>query len=102
MLTTAELNNKLNELTIEYRKVVDTGNTAEILRWVLSTAEFIREMYEEAISAKGMTENEREAFTLANCASDLNRKTIKALLIDRLAREAASAKKPSKNDNTGA
>ena len=60
MLTTAELNNKLNELTIEYRKVVDTGNTAEILRWVLSTAEFIREMYEEAISAKGMTENERE------------------------------------------
>ena len=99
MLTTAELNNKLNELTIEYRKVVDTGNTAEILRWVLSTAEFIREMYEEA---KGMTENEREAFTLANCASDLNRKTIKALLIDRLAREAASAKKPSKNDNKGA
>ena len=76
MLTTAELNNKLNELTIEYRKVVDTG--------------------------KGMTENEREAFTLANCASDLNRKTIKALLIDRLAREAASAKKPSKNDNKGA
>ena len=56
----------------------------------------------EAISAKGMTENEREAFTLANCASDLNRKTIKALLIDRLAREAASAKKPSKNDNKGA
>ena len=49
-----------------------------------------------------MTENEREAFTLANCASDLNRKTIKALLIDRLAREAASAKKPSKNDNKGA
>ena len=54
MLTTAELNNKLNELTIEYRKVVDTGNTAEILRWVLSTAEFIREMYEEAISAKNV------------------------------------------------
>ena len=53
MLTTAELNNKLGELTIEYRKVVDTGNTTEILRWVLSTAEFIREMYEEAISVRG-------------------------------------------------
>ena len=36
-----------------------------------------------------MTANEREAFTLANCASDLNRKTIKALLIDRLSQEAA-------------
>lgn len=94
MLTTAELNNKLNELAIEYRKVVDSENTTEILRWVLSTAEFIREMYEEAISVKGMTANEREAFTLANCASDLNRKTIKALLIDRLSQEAA--KKGSK------
>ena len=89
MLTTAELNNKLNELAIEYRKVVDSENATEILRWVLSTAEFIREMYEEAISVKGMTANEREAFTLANCASDLNRKTIKALLIDRLSQEAA-------------
>ena len=54
MLTTSELNNKLNELTIEYRKIVDTGNATEILRWVLSTAEFIREMYEEAISAKNV------------------------------------------------
>lgn len=44
MLTTSELNNKLNELTIEYRKVVDTGNATEILRWVLSTAEFIRDV----------------------------------------------------------
>ena len=43
-----------------------------------------------------------EVSAAANCASDLNRKTIKALLIDRLAREAASAKKPSKNDNKGA
>ena len=93
MLTTAELNNKLNELAIEYRKVVDSENATEILRWVLSTAEFIREMYEEAISVKGMTENEREAFTLANCASDLNRKTIKALLIDRLARETENIEK---------
>ena len=96
MLTTAELNNKLNELAIEYRKVVDSENATDILRWVLSTAEFIREMYEEAISVKGMTENEREAFTLANCASDLNRKTIKALLIDRLARETAAAEKAGK------
>lgn len=96
MLTTAELNNKLNELAIEYRKVVDSENATEILRWVLSTAEFIREMYEEAISVKGMTENEREAFTLANCASDLNRKKIKALLIDRLARETAAAEKAGK------
>jgi len=96
VLTTAELNNKLNELAIEYRKVVDSENATEILRWVLSTAEFIREMYEEAISVKGMTENEREAFTLANCASDLNRKTIKALLIDRLARETAAAEKAGK------
>jgi len=96
VLTTSELNNKLNELTIEYRKVIDTGNATEILRWVLSTAEFIREMYEEAISVKGMTENEREAFTLANCASDLNRKTIKALLIDRLTRETAAAEKAAK------
>ena len=54
MLTTSELNNKLNELTIEYRKIVDTGNATEILRWVLSTAEFIRVMYEEAISAKNV------------------------------------------------
>lgn len=89
MLTTSELNNKLNELTIEYRKVIDTGNATEILRWVLSTAEFIREMYEEAISVKCMTANEREALTLANCASDLNRKTIKALLTYRLKQEAA-------------
>lgn len=88
MLTTAELNNKLIELAIEYRKVVDAENATEILRWVLSTAEFIREMYEEAISVKGMTATEREAFTRANCASDLNRKTIKALLIDRLSKEA--------------
>lgn len=89
MLTTAELNNKLNELSIEYHKVVDTGNATEVLRWVLSTAEFIREMYEEAISVKCMTANEREALTLANCASDLNRKTIKALLTYRLKQEAA-------------
>ena len=83
-------------MSLPSNTVIDTGNATEILRWVLSTAEFIREMYEEAISVKGMTENEREAFTLANCASDLNRKTIKALLIDRLARETAAAEKAGK------
>ena len=51
MLTTAELNNKLNELTIEYRKVVDTGNTAEILRWCFqqpnSSERCMRKQYQQ-------------------------------------------------------
>ena len=88
MISTAQLNAKLTELNIEFRKVVDSGNAVEVLRWILTAEEFIEALYAKAPSLD-LSGNERETLMYMNCGHSLSAKGIKELLTLRLAREAA-------------
>ena len=88
MISTAQLNAKLTELNTEFRKVVDSGNTVEALRWILTVEEFIDTLYAKAPSLD-LSSNERETLMYMSCGHSLSAKGIKDLLTLRLTREAA-------------
>lgn len=88
MITTAQLSNKLTELSTEFRKVVDSGNAAEAFRWILETQEFLRDMLDEAESMKHLTAYEREVISEVCRANVLNQHNIKLQLNERIRKEA--------------
>lgn len=88
MISTAQLNSELTELNTEFRKVVVSGNTVKVLRWILTVEEFIGTLYAKAPSLD-LSGNERETLMYMNCGHSLSAKGIKELLTLRLAREAA-------------
>lgn len=59
MITAAQLNSKLTELGVEFHKVADADNATEAMQWIVNTADFLRELLEEAEMMRSLSEYER-------------------------------------------
>ena len=66
MITTADLGHQLNQLNVEFRKIVDKGMTAEALRWILNTLDFLDDLLDETIDINGdISDREKEVLRSA-------------------------------------
>jgi hypothetical protein len=88
-MTIAELNHELTELNVEFRKIVDGGNTREALCWLVTVLEFSEAAAEEAYNLKHQTVGEAaEIFRTAVQLREL-RSGIRNCLSERVRSDSA-------------
>ena len=88
-MTTADLNKKFAKLNEEFINVKDSGNAAEVLRWIASTQEFLRGLLEETETMKHLTARERKLISGIGQANVLKQHDVRLLLQERIRKENA-------------
>lgn len=87
MITTADLSNKLTELNVEYRKIIDAGKTAEAFRWLVSAADFLETLIEEARMLSDLSEDEKRELDVDSGLIKNAQQYLKYCLTDRIKQE---------------
>ena len=90
MITQEDLSGKLIELNAEYRKIISAGKTAEAFRWLVSAADFLETLIEEARMLGDLTEGEKKELDVDSGMARNAQQYLKRCLSDRIEKENRS------------
>lgn len=88
-MTTAQLNNKLTEFGVEFRKIADSDDATEAMRWIVNAQEFLGELLCETKAMKSLSEREHTVISEIECIASGRCFEMKQTLLARIRRESS-------------